>query len=102
MNNWCRERDSQPTSSKLLSPLDSCTYSPLPVPMTCTMWPEKRAHLDTKNLKRRHQTWYARVAVPPSLQSILGKAEIVRSLGTRDLREANRKKHRVLADITEM
>ena len=46
--------------------------------------------MDTTHLKRRHQTWYARLAVPPSLRAAIGKSEIVRSLHTRDLREANR------------
>jgi uncharacterized membrane protein YccC len=34
--------------------------------------------------------------------SALDKAEIVRSLRTRDLRGANRKKHQAVADILEM
>ena len=55
--------------------------------------------MDTTHLKRRHQTWYARLAVPPSLRAAIGKSEIVRSLHTRDLREANRLKHRVIADM---
>ena len=55
--------------------------------------------MDTSNLKRRHQTWFARVAVPRNLQSLIGKTEVLRSLKTRDLREANRRKHRVLAEI---
>jgi integrase len=55
--------------------------------------------METSNLKRRHQTWFARVAVPRSLRAVVGRAEILRSLKTRDLREANRRKHRVLAEI---
>lgn len=55
--------------------------------------------MDKTNLKQRHQTWYARLTVPPSLRAAVGKSEIVRSLKTRDLREANRLKHRVLADL---
>jgi hypothetical protein len=55
--------------------------------------------VETSNLKRRHQTWYARVAVPRSLRATVGRAEILQSLKTRDLREANRRKHRVLAEI---
>jgi integrase len=57
--------------------------------------------MDTTHLKKRAQTWYARLAVPPSLQPLIGKTEIVRSLKTRDLREANQKKHRVLADLRD-
>lgn len=55
--------------------------------------------MDSTHLKRRHQTWYARLAVPPSLQAALGKSELVRSLKTRDLREANRVKHAVIAEM---
>lgn len=55
--------------------------------------------LDSSNLKRRHQTWFARVAVPRNLQAIVGQTEVLRSLKTRDLREANKRKHRVLAEI---
>lgn len=57
--------------------------------------------MDATHLKRRHQTWYVRLAVPPELQKRLGRTEIVRSLRTRDLREANRRKHRVLAELKE-
>ena len=57
--------------------------------------------MDTKNLVQRYRTWYVRVVVPPALKAIVGKREITRSLQTSDLKEANRKKHRVLADIHE-
>jgi len=55
--------------------------------------------VETSNLKRRHQTWFARVAVPRPLRAALGRSEIIRTLKTRDLKEANRRKHRVLAEI---
>jgi hypothetical protein len=55
--------------------------------------------MDTRNLKLRHRTWYARLRVPPSLRSAMGKSELVRSLNTRDLAEANRRKHAVLAEM---
>src|SRR5262245_24050535 len=35
-------------------------------------------------LQKRRQTWYVRVAVPPSLIPVIGKSHIVRSLKTRD------------------
>jgi integrase len=57
------------------------------------------AAMDTQHLKQRGRTWYARLTVPLKLQSVLGKTDIVRSLKTRDLREANRKKHAVLAEL---
>jgi integrase len=55
--------------------------------------------LDTTHLKKRRQTWYARHTIPPSLQGVLGRSEFVRSLKTRDLREANQRKHAVLAQM---
>lgn len=50
-------------------------------------------------LKRRRQTWFARVTVPLHLREALGRPEIVRTLGTRDLNEAKRKLHAVVAAI---
>ena len=65
------------------------------LPPTCTI-----SGMVTSNLKRRHQTWYARLTVPPALRARLdGRTEYVRSLKTRDLREANQLKHRVLAEL---
>jgi integrase len=55
--------------------------------------------MDTQHLKQRGHTWYARLAIPTRLQRVFGKSEIVRSLKTRDLREANRRKHAVLAEL---
>lgn len=55
--------------------------------------------MNIQHLKLRGHTWYARLAIPTKLQSVFGKSEIVRSLKTRDLREAQRKKHAVLAEL---
>ena len=55
--------------------------------------------MDTKNLNRQHQTWHVRLKVPRTLRSLVGKAELFRSLKTRDVREANKLKHRVLAEM---
>lgn len=55
--------------------------------------------MDTQHLKLRGRTWYARLGIPPHLQSVMGKSEIVRSLHTRDLREAGKLKHQVLATM---
>jgi integrase len=55
--------------------------------------------MDTQHLKQRGRTWYARLAVPLKLQSVIGKTDLVKSLKTRDLREANQKKHVVLAEL---
>lgn len=50
-------------------------------------------------LKRRKLGWYVQVAVPRRLQESIGQAVVVRSLGTRDRAEANRRKHAAVADI---
>lgn len=57
--------------------------------------------MTTSNLRRRGQTWYARLSVPRALQKQLGREEFVRSLRTRDLAEANRRKHAVLSELQE-
>ena len=57
--------------------------------------------MDTRNLKQRGLSWYARLRVPPSLQEAMGRTELVRALGTRDLKEANRLKHAKLAEMHE-
>lgn len=55
--------------------------------------------MDRKYLKLRKETWYARLKVPRTLRSIVGTSEIVRSLHTRDLGEADRRKHAALAEM---
>ena len=55
--------------------------------------------MDTSHLKRKRQGWYVRLVVPPHLRATLGSTEIIRTLKTRDIREANRKKHAVLAEL---
>lgn len=52
-----------------------------------------------RHLKQRRRGWYARLSVPQQLRSVFGRSEWVQSLGTRDLQEANRRKHAVLADL---
>ena len=46
----------------------------------------------TQYLQQRGQGWYVRVRVPPSLVASLGKAHVVRSLQTRDVAEARRRR----------
>ncbi|HLZ99569.1 MAG TPA: DUF6538 domain-containing protein, partial [Steroidobacteraceae bacterium] len=55
--------------------------------------------MNTTNLKLRGRTWYARLAIPLSIQEKLGKTELLKSLGTPDLAEANRLKHSVLGEM---
>jgi integrase len=45
---------------------------------------------DTRYLKKRRQTWYFVIKVPVDVQPALGRKEIVRTLGTRDLSKAQR------------
>ena len=50
-------------------------------------------------LRQRRQGWYVAVAVPTALRPLLGKKEIVRSLNTRSLEEANRRKWGAITKI---
>ena len=58
--------------------------------------------MDTKHLKRRHNVYWVRVWVPEPLRGILAKSELWQNLYTTDLAEANRKKHRVVAELMEV
>ena len=58
--------------------------------------------MDTKHLKRRHNVYWVRVWVPEPLRGILGKSELWQNFYTTDLAEANRKKHRVVAELMEV
>ena len=51
--------------------------------------------------QRRGKGWAAVVYVPASIQRKAGKREIVRGLGTRDLKEANKRKWPVIAEIQQ-
>ncbi len=55
--------------------------------------------MDTTYLIKRRQTWYAYITVPPSLQDIIGKQKLQRSLKTRDLATANRLKLAVVSEF---
>lgn len=48
---------------------------------------------------RRRKGLYVRKLVPPALRKIIGKEHILKSLKTRDMAEANRRKWAVLAEI---
>ena len=58
--------------------------------------------MDTKHLKRRHNVYWVRVWVPEPVRENLGKSELWQNLYTTDLAEANRKKHRVVAELMEV
>ncbi len=55
---------------------------------------------DTKYLKQRHQTWYVRVRVPPSLKATLGY-ELSLTTGTRDLKTAQQRRWAIVAAMKE-
>ena len=50
-------------------------------------------------LKRRKLGWYVQLAVPTSLQSVIGAKVLTRSLKTRDESEARRLRHAVIAEL---
>lgn len=52
-----------------------------------------------RHLKKRGQTYFARLHVPLSAQAALGKTELVKSLRTQDAREAPGKLRKVLAEL---
>ncbi len=58
--------------------------------------------MDRKHLKRRYNVYWVRVWVPESVRENLGKSELWQNLYTTDLAEANRKKHRVVAELMEV
>jgi len=58
--------------------------------------------MDKQHLKRRHNVYWVRVWVPKPVRGILGKSELWKNLYTTDLAEANRKKHRVVAELMEV
>lgn len=53
------------------------------------------------NLKKRHQTWYARVKVNPKYSALIGRTETLKSLGTRDYNTAKRVVNGVVDQIRQ-
>lgn len=53
----------------------------------------------TQNLIKRGHSWSVRYIIPTEYREKLGKSEIVRALGTRNLDEARKLKHSALANI---
>ena len=58
--------------------------------------------MDKQHLKRRYDVYWARVRVPDSVRGIIGKSELSKNLYTTDIAKANRKKHRVVAELMEV
>lgn len=72
----------------------SCNYSVAPLHSALS-----QILTSTEHLIRRHQTWYVRVQIPAKLWGAAkGRREFVKSLGTRDLAEANNRKHAHIAE----
>lgn len=58
--------------------------------------------MDSTNLKKRGQTWYARVKVPrPQRHLLNGQTELLQSLKTTSLAEARRLRHRVVHELQQ-
>jgi integrase len=55
--------------------------------------------MSKEHLQRRRDTWYVRLAVPPDLQAIIGRRELIRTTRAHDLSAANRAKHDILTDL---
>ena len=49
--------------------------------------------MDKQYLRKRHNVWWVRMRIPAKAKDILGKTELWKNLYTKDLAEANRKKH---------
>ena len=58
--------------------------------------------MDKQHLKRRYDVYWAKVRDPDSVRGIIGKSELSKNLYTTDLAKANRKKHRVVAELMEV
>ena len=56
---------------------------------------------DSKYLQRRGYSWYVVVRVPPSLQKVAGAAHLRKALGTKDKREAQSRRWKVVAHLKE-
>jgi hypothetical protein len=54
---------------------------------------------ENRYLQLRGQTWYVRVAVPPSLVRKAGRASVIKSLQTRDVAEARSRRWAMVAKI---
>lgn len=55
--------------------------------------------VDTRYLKRRGQAWSVVVGIPRPLQEAAGRTHFVQALHTRDLAEADRKKHHWVSEF---
>ena len=63
--------------------------------------PANMPKLDTSNLEKVANSYRCQLAVPTRLRPIIGKAKLVKGLGTGDLARANMLKLRVLHDFKQ-
>lgn len=54
---------------------------------------------DTKHLEQKRGTWWVQVSVPPEVRPQIGKAKLSKSLQTKVLREAQARRHAVIAEF---
>jgi len=58
--------------------------------------------IEKRYLYKRHNVYWVRVRVPNNLRSIIGKTELNKNLYTTNLSEANRRKHKVVAELMQI
>ena len=58
--------------------------------------------LEKRHLRRRYNVYWVRVKVPDKVRHVIGKRELQKNLFTTSLIEANKRKHKVVAEFKEM
>ena len=58
--------------------------------------------IEKRYLYKRHNVYWVRVRIPDSLRNIIGKTEFNKNLYTTNLSEANRRKHKVVAELMQI
>ena len=57
--------------------------------------------MNKQYLKKRHNVWWLRIRIPANAKELMGKTELWKNLKTRDLAEANMKKHKEIGLMYE-
>jgi hypothetical protein len=105
--NWCRRPDTLPIQPYAFDvpknkDLQAGTWIQVWIPITHFQYPLSGADtpiMDTSYLQQKRRGWYIQMWVPKHLVPIIGKRLLCRSLKTRDIAEAVRRKHTVLAEF---
>ena len=58
--------------------------------------------LEKRHVRRRYNVYWVRVKVPDKVRHVIGKRELQKNLFTTSLIEANKRKHKVVAEFKEM